>query len=119
MKSGKIALANALALTTAILWVVCSLLIVVFPAAALTVTTWWMHGLALSSMGTWNLTWGNVLLGGITLMVAAWLIAYLFGWCWETVSGKPIGPDRRSQAARNSEERQASNTSKQQEPARP
>ncbi len=71
MKKEKIVLANALALTAAILWVVCSLLIAVFPAFALTVTTWWMHGLALSAMGTWNLTWSNVLLGGETLIVAA------------------------------------------------
>lgn len=90
MKKAKIVLANAFALTVAILWVVCSLIIAVFPAFALTVTTWWMHGLALSAMGTWNLTWGNFFLGGVTLVVAAWLSAYLFGWCWETVSGKQI-----------------------------
>jgi len=88
MKKEKIVLANAFALTAAILWVVCSLLIAIFPAFALTVTSWWMHGLALSAMGTWNLTWGNAFLGGLTLIVATWLSAYLFGWCWETVSGK-------------------------------
>lgn len=89
MKKEKIVLANALAFTAAILWVVCTLLIVVFPAFTLTVTTWWMHGLALSAMGTWNLTWSSVLFGGVTLIVAAWLSAYLFGWCWEKFSGKP------------------------------
>lgn len=90
MKKEKIVLANAFALTIAIIWVVCSLLIALFPAFTLAVTSWWMHGLALSVMGTWNLTWSNVLLGGITLVVAAWLSAYLFGWCWETISGKSI-----------------------------
>lgn len=88
MKQEKIVLANAFALTIAILWVVCSLLIAIFPAFTLTVTAWWMHGLALSTMGTWHLTWGNVLLGGLTLVVVAWLSAYLFGWCWERVGGK-------------------------------
>ncbi len=88
MKNEKIVLANALAFTFAILWVVCSLLIAVFPAFSLTVTTWWMHGLTLSAMGTWHLTWGNVLLGGGTLIVAAWLSAYLFAWCREIVSRK-------------------------------
>ena len=62
MNKEKIVLANALALTATILWVVCSLLVAVFPAFALTVTTWWMHGLALSAMGTWHLTWCNVFL---------------------------------------------------------
>jgi 2TM family of unknown function (DUF5676) len=88
MRTEKVVLANAFALTVAIVWVVCSLLIAVLPAFFLTVTTWWMHGLALSTMGTWNLTWGNFFLGGVTLVVAAWLSAYLFGWCWEIVSGK-------------------------------
>lgn len=88
MKNEKIVLANGFALTVAILWVVCSLLIAAFPAFALTVTTWWMHGLTLSAMGTWHLTWGTVLLGGITLVVAAWLSAYLFAWCRALVSGK-------------------------------
>ena len=90
MKKEKIVLANAFAFTVTILWVVCSLIVAVFPAFSLTVTSWWMHGEAPSAMGTWNLTWGNVFLGGVTLAVAAWLSAYLFGWCWEIVSGKQI-----------------------------
>lgn len=72
----------------AITWVICSLVIAVFPAFPLTVATWWMHGLALSAMGTWHLTEANFFLGALTFVVAAWLIAYLFGWCWEMVSGK-------------------------------
>ena len=99
MKNGKIALANAFALTTAIFWVVCSLVIAVVPAFSLTLTSWWMHGLALSTMGTWNLTWSNLLLGGLALVVAAWLSAYLFAWCWQLVSGQQIAL-RSSEGAR-------------------
>ena len=47
-----------------------------------------MHGLAFSAMGTWHLTWGNVLLGGLVLAVFAWMGGFVFGWCWERVSGK-------------------------------
>lgn len=85
MRQEKIVLANAFAVTVAVVWSVCSLLVAVFPTFALTVTIWLMHGMALSP---WNLTWGNFLLGGLTSIVAAWLSAYLFGWCWETFSGK-------------------------------
>ncbi|GCE03423.1 DUF5676 family membrane protein [Dictyobacter aurantiacus] len=92
MKEEKIALANAFAVTVAILWTVCSLVVAIFPAFALDVTTWWMHGLTV--MGTWHLTWGNFFLGGIVLVVIAWLSAYLFGWCWETFSGKRIALHR-------------------------
>jgi hypothetical protein len=85
MRKEKLVLANTFALAVAIIWVICSLLIALFPALTLAMTTWIMHGMALSA---WNLTWGNFILGGVTLVVAAWLSAYLFGWCWEIVSGK-------------------------------
>jgi hypothetical protein len=88
MKNEKIIRANAFALTVAIIWSFCSLLVALFPVFALTVTTWWMHGMSLAVMGPWHLTWSNFFLGGFTLVVIAWLGAYLFCWCWELFSGR-------------------------------
>ncbi len=88
MKKEEIVLANAFAVTVTILWVVCSLIIAVFPAFSLTVTTWWMHGLAPSATETWHLTWSNFLLGGVTLVVSAWLGGYVLGWSLKKVRGK-------------------------------
>jgi hypothetical protein len=83
MKLDKMVLANAFALTTAVLWVVCSAIVWVLPAFSLTVTRWWMHGLDISVMGNWNLTFTNFIVGGVTIVVSTWVTGWLFGWSWE------------------------------------
>lgn len=88
MKLEKITIANASALTTAILWVICSIIVAILPAFSFSVTQWWMHGMTFSSMGQWNLNPSNFVLGGISLIIVAWVSGYTFGWSWETVSKK-------------------------------
>ncbi len=81
-------LANAFALSTAILWALCSLIVWLLPDLSLTATEWWMHGMDLSVLGSWNLTLENFLLGGIILTGSLWVTGYIFGWCWEVLSKK-------------------------------
>jgi len=88
MKFDKIVLANAFALATVILWVVCSIFVFLLPSLSMEITGWWMHGLDLSSLGSFQLTITNFLIGGITLTIAFWVIGYIFGWSWEKMNKK-------------------------------
>jgi len=91
MKLDKMVLANAFGLTTAMLWVLCSLIVVVLPDLYLLVMRWWLHGMDVAVIASRQLTFGNFLLGGITLVVSAWVTGWVFGWSWEKVSGKVSG----------------------------
>jgi len=86
MKLEKMAIANAFALSSIVLWILCTVFVVLLPDFSLTVTQWWMHGLNISAMGSWNLNFGNFLFGGIALAISAWITGYVLGWCWEFVS---------------------------------
>lgn len=88
MKLDKVIIANSLALTTAVLWVLCTIIVAVLPDFSLAVTEWWMHGLDVSVMGTWSLNVANFVLGGFTLVISAWVSGYVFGWVWEALSKK-------------------------------
>ena len=87
MKSNTTKLANAFALTMAILWVACSAVVWLLPGFASQVTEWWMHGMDISVMGNWNLTLNSFLLGGITAVISAWVTGWVLGWSWRTVGG--------------------------------
>lgn len=71
--------ANALAVTTALLWVVCTAFVWLLPGFSLTIVEWWMHGMSLEVMGEWNLTVVNFVLGGLTLTGSAWVSGWVFG----------------------------------------
>jgi len=81
-------LANAFALTTIVSWVLCSLFVWLLPDLSMIVSEWWMHGMDLSGLGSWNPTLETFLLGGIILTGSMWVTGYIFGWAWERVSKK-------------------------------
>ncbi len=83
MNLTKSLLANAFALTAAILWVVCSAFVWLLPNLSLKISKWWVHGMKVSALGQFNLTLNNFLLGGVTLVVAMWVTGYVFGWALE------------------------------------
>lgn len=83
MKLTKHNLANGLALATAILWVICSAFVAVFPDLSLKVTQWWMHGMELEAF---SLGLGNFVWGGLTLVGSFWIVGYLLGWSLEYVN---------------------------------
>ena len=86
MKLDKNVLANAFGLATVILWAACAASVWLFPNLSLTVTKWWMHGLDMQVLGSWNLTLSNFLLGGLTMAGSAWVVGWVFGWSWEKMS---------------------------------
>ena len=86
MKLEKMVIANASALSTAILWTICSIGVALMPDFVETVRGWMMHGAIMS--GSLEINFGSYLMGGISLVIMAWLWGWLFGWAWEYVSKK-------------------------------
>lgn len=82
MQLAKNDLANSFALATAILWVVCTGFVAVFPDFSQTVTQWWMHGMEVTKF---NLDWSNFVWGGLTIVTSFWVVGYVLGWSIEYV----------------------------------
>ena len=88
MKLDKMAIANAVALWSAIAWVVCAGLVIVFPGLYGLVSRWWIHWLDLSKLNPAVMTLPKFVGGGATFVAVGWLSGWLFGWCWEKASKK-------------------------------
>ncbi|MDZ7587383.1 MAG: DUF5676 family membrane protein [Patescibacteria group bacterium] len=86
MKLEKMVLANAFALAVAILWILCALFVVLLPDLSMTIVKSWLLGMDLSALGSWSLDLANFLLGGVTLVISAWVSGYVFGWALEKVN---------------------------------
>lgn len=84
----KTSLANTFALAMLVIWVVCSVFVLLLPGLSMTITNAWMHGLDMRVMGEWSFTIGNFVLGGITAVVASYLTGWIVGWSWERVNGR-------------------------------
>jgi hypothetical protein len=69
---------NALAVTTAIVFVVCRLLVGLFPDASFTIATSWFHGIGFNKLSVESLTVSSLLLGLISSVVTAWVVGYIF-----------------------------------------
>lgn len=78
MKHEPNATANAMAVTVAIIFIVCRLAVALFPDLAMTIAKSWFHGLEISQVSGWNLSLGSFVLGLATSVGGAWLIGYVF-----------------------------------------
>lgn len=78
MKSQSYAIPNALAVTMAIVYVACRVLVGLFPDVFFAIAQSWFHGIELSKLGAWNLTFGSFILGIISSAITAWIIGYIF-----------------------------------------
>lgn len=87
----KFGLANTLALTGAILWVICALFVVIFPGLAYNITGWWLHGLELNPLGYWSMTFDGFIMGGVALVISAWISGLVFDWASEFLKNKKRG----------------------------
>ena len=72
------ATANAAAATTAIVYIVCRLLVGLFPDISMNVAKSWFHGIDISKISAWNLSLESFILGIITASITAWLVGYVF-----------------------------------------
>ncbi|OGY18046.1 MAG: hypothetical protein A2784_05030 [Candidatus Chisholmbacteria bacterium RIFCSPHIGHO2_01_FULL_48_12] len=88
MKLDKMVLANATAMWMAIVWVVCRVLVGLFPGGSRVLLQWWVHSVNLGQLPVGRMTWTGFWAGGITAVALAWLGGWLFGWCWELASLK-------------------------------
>ncbi len=72
------AIPNALAVTTAIVYVLCRVLVGLFPDISFALAQSWFHGIELSKSSAWNLTFGSFIIGVISSTITAWVIGYIF-----------------------------------------
>ncbi len=82
MKHDPMASANAAGLTTAVVYVVCRVLVGLFPDWFFSMAQSWFHGIELQKLGTWNLTLENFIFGVVTATITAWLIGWCFAHCY-------------------------------------
>lgn len=69
---------NALAVTTAIIYVLCRVLVGLFHNVSFAIAQSWFHGIELGKAGAWNLTMSSFVLGIISSTITAWIVGYLF-----------------------------------------
>lgn len=78
MKHHPTATANALAATTAIIYVVCRGAFVVAPDLAMTIAKSWFHGIDISLIAVQSVDTGSWVVGIVSATAGAWLTGYLF-----------------------------------------
>lgn len=73
------AIPNAFAITVAIVYIICRLLISIIPGdLSFAIASSWFHGIQLSNAGSWDLTMSSFILGLVSSAVSAWVIGYIF-----------------------------------------
>lgn len=88
MKHNLLATANAAAVTVGIFYIICRVLVGLFPSLMFVVAQSLLHGMALTQVGSWNLSAGNFVLGLLTSMVSAWVIGYIFALSYNRIAKK-------------------------------
>lgn len=88
MKHDKMATANATGLTGAVVYVVCRILVGIFPDASFSVAQSWFHGIEVQRLGAWNLTWESFFVGLFSITAVSWLIGWCFAHCYNYFSKK-------------------------------
>lgn len=88
MKYNPTATANALAVTTAIVFVVCRGAFLLAPELSLAIARSWFHGIDISKIAAQNVGADSFVLGIVTATVGAWLVGYLFATLYNEVAKK-------------------------------
>ena len=80
MKHEPNATANAAAVTVAVLYIVCRVLVLFIPDLFLSITQTWFHGIDISQIAATSVALDptSFVVGLITATVAGWLTGYLF-----------------------------------------
>ncbi len=86
MKSDKTTLANAFALTIGIIFIVCRLLVSLFPELSMQITRSWFHLIDLTKISGIDLSLGLFVLGLVSSVISAWIFGYILGWSIELFS---------------------------------
>lgn len=83
MKTDKMVLANAFGLTIGTTYIVCRLLVSLFPELFMQITKSWFHLIDLTKISGNDLGFGLFVSGLLSSIVTAWLFGYLLGWSIE------------------------------------
>lgn len=82
MKHDPMTTANALATTTAAIYIACRVLIGLFPDLSFAVAQSWFHGIEIQKLGSWSLDMGSFVLGLVSITVTGWLLGWCFAHCY-------------------------------------
>ncbi|OGK11297.1 hypothetical protein A2954_01920 [Candidatus Roizmanbacteria bacterium RIFCSPLOWO2_01_FULL_37_12] len=86
MKTNKMVLANAFALTIGFSYIVCRLLVSLFPELMMQISKSWFHLVDLTRIRRLDLSLNLFMLGLISSVVTAWIFGYFLGWSIEFFS---------------------------------
>lgn len=86
MKHNMMATANALAIVTAVVYVVCRVAFLVAPELSMAVVQSWFHGFSISTLAAPTVTTESFVLGFVTSAGAAWLVGYFFVWTYNKLA---------------------------------
>jgi len=88
MKKNPTATAHAAAITTAVIYVVCALLVIIAPDFSINVAQAWFHGLDITKISAYNVTVGSFVWGLITSTAGMWIVGYIFAHLYNTFADK-------------------------------
>lgn len=77
MKLNETAWANAMAISTGVVYVVCAAFVAILPGISKAVMQSWFHEVSLEALWT-GAPRGNFILGLATAVIGTWLVGYLF-----------------------------------------
>ncbi len=78
MKHNPIATASAAAISVGLFFILCRILVGLFPTLMFVIAESLLHGMALTQAGNWNLSPGLFILGLLVSMFSTWAIGYIF-----------------------------------------
>ena len=78
MKHNPTATANTLAITGGIFYIVCRLLVGLFPDLMYAIAQSWFHGISMPKSGSWNLSLESFFIGLVSFTAFAWVTGYIF-----------------------------------------
>lgn len=82
------AVANAVAVTTVAIYVVCALAIVLFPDLSIGIAQSWFHGIDITQLQAFNVTPGSFVYGLVTATIGAWAVGYFYAFVFNMFLGK-------------------------------
>lgn len=82
----EVAFANTLAIVAGAVSIVCALLVWTARDFSLGLASGWIHGIDLAALPVATPTLTGVLVGLVTLTVAAWATGYLFAWTYNKLA---------------------------------
>jgi hypothetical protein len=82
MKHDPKATANALAVTSGVLYALCAVWTLISKGSYMGLMNTWAHGIDLTALPTKDLDFGTIIIGFITFILAFWITGYIFAYSY-------------------------------------